>query len=1512
MRLVLVGGALLALLACSKAPEAKAAVGSAPVVLAGGLEARAAEDGTVTVRSPVLGALSLRWKAPAGAPVHHGEAGELTLSRPGAVERWRAVPRGLEQTFEFAARADLPARVELALSGATVTGEDGAGLWLAVAGAAARVHYGHGTLVDAMGRRWPVPARAEAGGLVLELPPGVAQDAAFPVVLDPLITAQVEGALPTVTAPVPNLTYAGPLAIARVPTSAVNVPVSLVVWTDQRSPFGFGLYGALSLDLASGPSYFPSFLIARGGTLPAVAASADQSAFEVTWVAADGTLQGALIPAVGTDAPVFQARALTSATGATPGHPTLARTGTTGYLLAWECTRNVGPLCGLYLDTAGAPRGAVLTLADGAGTETAPVATWDDARVAVAWVDSRSGTNRVWLGASSGSGALLAAPVDPAGTGAQTAPSITGFAGVTFSCWTDARNSATAKLDLYGAFLYADGGPNYPVAVANAPGDQLGCVVNRQGPRYQFTWLDNAPDGGTALRGRLADNWASASPDYVLRQAPTLQYPTFTDFVVGDPVGGPNVGRVVFVDNAELRSLEHTAPSGAAPALVSQALASQLDVSIAAGSSSSLALWSTFTGHDGGYDLFYRRLSPTGTWLDAAPRPLAQGPGDQRLPHAAWGAGRWLVTWQDSFTPHATRVDDQGQVLDPDGGAVVGTPVAAAVGLSPAFDGTNFVVAYQRMVAGGALHTYALRYDPATLAPLDPGPGVDVFGRESAYSTAAVGGPGGQVLVVSSWLALPALPGTSPSGVAAARVANGVLLDRDGGLLLGGDAGTVAVTFDGADYLVAWSDWRAPAGTGPDVTAAHVTPSGVVKEPAGIALVTGPRAAQVQGLAFDGVHPVLAWSDLPAPDAGPVFTVRWLNQALGTAADQASEGGAGSVTALGRTVQAGYLAAAPVSDVPRATFLVGAALPLGAACATATDCASGQCVTGTCCDSACAGACQTCQGLGATPSGTCTYRGPSTVCRAAQGTCDVEERCTGNTPTCPGDARADGGTSCRASTGPCDVAEACDGVGLDCPANGYRDAGTRCLASSQPCLDDARCTGAGPTCPGARPRPQDTPCRPAAGPCDVDERCDGVNGACPADKVAPSTLTCRPAAGPCDVAEVCDGLKPQCPDDRFSPASSVCRPAAPTGCDVAEACSGQGAACPGDAPSPNGTACADDAGAPGTCQAGTCAVKVQSQYATGCAAGGDGGPLLLAGLALLLARRRRAAGGLLVLALAAAAPAFADGPPRLAFLGLTPGKDVDAADVKTVSDVVESELLSFGHYQVSTPQSIAATLGLERQRQLMGCSESECTAEVLGALSADRIVQGDLARLEGVLVFNLSLVDGHTSRALGRVGRRAEKGQGLAALLPGVHGMLSELLDADPLTAQGQAQRFAGLSLGVRGDVDVSGGGAVAGLTAEWATRWFGVALAVLPKATPGARLELRGYPLLVGPLRLHVAVGAVAFTTGAGVGARLGLTLALGPVRLGLDGGWEQFPWAKAGYMDHAAVVGAGAAWAL
>ena len=136
----------------------------------------------------------------------------------------------------------------------------------------------------------------------------------------------------------------------------------------------------------------------------------------------------------------------------------------------------------------------------------------------------------------------------------------------------------------------------------------------------------------------------------------------------------------------------------------------------------------------------------------------------------------------------------------------------------------------------------------------------------------------------------------------------------------------------------------------------------------------------------------------------------------------------------------------------------------GEACASTSECASGFCVDGVCCESTCGGGlssdCVTCN-FGALPqTGTCGLAGPEHLCRRSSGYCDLPEVCDGSASACPPDGLVPDGFTCRPVRDVCDVAELCDGRSIDCPEDALAGPDRACREATDACDLVEHCSGA--------------------------------------------------------------------------------------------------------------------------------------------------------------------------------------------------------------------------------------------------------------------------------------------------------------------------------------------------------------------------------------------------------------------------------------------------------------------
>lgn len=129
--------------------------------------------------------------------------------------------------------------------------------------------------------------------------------------------------------------------------------------------------------------------------------------------------------------------------------------------------------------------------------------------------------------------------------------------------------------------------------------------------------------------------------------------------------------------------------------------------------------------------------------------------------------------------------------------------------------------------------------------------------------------------------------------------------------------------------------------------------------------------------------------------------------------------------------------------------------PDGSVCADATECESGNCIDGVCCNEPCDGFCESCLGAEtAEPDGSCALvtagTDPADECEqegCSAGTCDGMGSC----------GFASSATECRPAVSVCDMPEFCTGDSPDC--------GSDVVAPNTTTCGDYECDGASPVCP---------------------------------------------------------------------------------------------------------------------------------------------------------------------------------------------------------------------------------------------------------------------------------------------------------------------------------------------------------------------------------------------------------------------------------------------------------------
>ncbi len=127
-----------------------------------------------------------------------------------------------------------------------------------------------------------------------------------------------------------------------------------------------------------------------------------------------------------------------------------------------------------------------------------------------------------------------------------------------------------------------------------------------------------------------------------------------------------------------------------------------------------------------------------------------------------------------------------------------------------------------------------------------------------------------------------------------------------------------------------------------------------------------------------------------------------------------------------------------------------------------------------------------------------------------------------------------------------------------------------------------------------------------------------------------------------------------------------------------------------------------------------------------------------------------------------------------------------------------TQQLSLRGWKVVTSSDIATALGAERQKQLLGCTDSTgCLVELANALAVDGIVVGSLGKLGEQRLLNIKVIKPDTAAALAVFSARASSDDALLTEVERAVGQIDRELRkslkiSEPVTAEATARTSTG------------------------------------------------------------------------------------------------------------------------
>lgn len=130
---------------------------------------------------------------------------------------------------------------------------------------------------------------------------------------------------------------------------------------------------------------------------------------------------------------------------------------------------------------------------------------------------------------------------------------------------------------------------------------------------------------------------------------------------------------------------------------------------------------------------------------------------------------------------------------------------------------------------------------------------------------------------------------------------------------------------------------------------------------------------------------------------------------------------------------------------------------------------------------------------------------------------------------------------------------------------------------------------------------------------------------------------------------------------------------------------------------------------------------------------------------------------------------------KIAVLDVQDVSGDQAAHARLLTQIITGELSRDGTLEVISSTQIRNMLGFEKQKQILGCTEGSCLAEIGGALGVDYLLTGQIGKIGSRYRLDLSLVEQAKARTAATVGEFLPAEED--ALADAAVRMVTQLLD---------------------------------------------------------------------------------------------------------------------------------------
>jgi len=129
---------------------------------------------------------------------------------------------------------------------------------------------------------------------------------------------------------------------------------------------------------------------------------------------------------------------------------------------------------------------------------------------------------------------------------------------------------------------------------------------------------------------------------------------------------------------------------------------------------------------------------------------------------------------------------------------------------------------------------------------------------------------------------------------------------------------------------------------------------------------------------------------------------------------------------------------------------------------------------------------------------------------------------------------------------------------------------------------------------------------------------------------------------------------------------------------------------------------------------------------------------------------------LLIIILFILLPTTLQAKQSLVVKDLTPGKGIDKQTAFALSEIIRSTLGKSGKYNVQSLHDLAAVSKVVEEKLKLGCDDTKCLIELVGALGTDLVVAGSISKFGTLYTFSLRLISSR-GKDIGVIKRESEK-----------------------------------------------------------------------------------------------------------------------------------------------------------